>query len=64
MNAVNMAGIMGRGVALRFKETVPKNFAAYANAWNRSTGGGMEYVRAGLKPTVGEVEGLRPALPS
>jgi O-acetyl-ADP-ribose deacetylase (regulator of RNase III) len=39
VNAVNTAGMMGRGIALRFKETFPENIAAYADAWNRSTGG-------------------------
>jgi O-acetyl-ADP-ribose deacetylase (regulator of RNase III) len=38
VNAVNTAGMMGRGVALRFKETFPANFAAYADAWNRNIG--------------------------
>jgi O-acetyl-ADP-ribose deacetylase (regulator of RNase III) len=39
VNAVNTAGMIGRGIALRLKETFPENFAAYADAWNRSTGG-------------------------
>jgi len=38
VNAVNTAGMMGRGIALRFKGTFPENYVAYADAWNRSTG--------------------------
>lgn len=32
VNTVNAVGIMGRGVALQFKEAFPENFAAYAQA--------------------------------
>lgn len=35
VNTVNCVGIMGRGVALQFKNTFPKNFAAYAAACKR-----------------------------
>ena len=29
VNAVNTAGIMGKGIALMFKERFPENFKAY-----------------------------------
>lgn len=32
VNAVNTAGIMGKGIALMFKERLPENFVAYAEA--------------------------------
>lgn len=32
VNTVNTVGVMGKGIALQFKETFPKNFAAYASA--------------------------------
>ena len=32
VNAVNCVGIMGRGVALQFKQAFPENFKAYARA--------------------------------
>jgi O-acetyl-ADP-ribose deacetylase (regulator of RNase III) len=35
VNTVNTVGIMGRGVALRFKETFPENFKAYQAACKR-----------------------------
>lgn len=35
VNAVNCVGIMGRGIALRFKHAFPANFAAYAAACKR-----------------------------
>lgn len=35
VNAVNCVGIMGRGIALQFKETFPANFKAYAAACAR-----------------------------
>ena len=35
VNTVNCVGIMGRGVALRFKEAYPANFKAYAAACKR-----------------------------
>jgi O-acetyl-ADP-ribose deacetylase (regulator of RNase III) len=35
VNTVNCVGIMGRGVALQFKEAFPANFAAYAAACKR-----------------------------
>lgn len=35
VNTVNCVGIMGRGVALQFKNTFPENFKAYAAACNR-----------------------------
>ncbi len=35
VNTVNCVGIMGRGVALQFKNTFPENFRAYADACKR-----------------------------
>lgn len=35
VNTVNCVGIMGRGVALQFKEAFPENFKAYAKACER-----------------------------
>ena len=35
VNTVNCVGVMGRGIALRFKETFPANFRAYAKACER-----------------------------
>ncbi len=35
VNTVNCVGIMGRGIALQFKNTFPENFKAYAAACNR-----------------------------
>ncbi len=35
VNTVNCVGVMGRGVALQFKEAWPKNFKAYAAACER-----------------------------
>jgi len=35
VNTVNCVGVMGRGVALQFKEAFPKNFKAYAAACKR-----------------------------
>jgi O-acetyl-ADP-ribose deacetylase (regulator of RNase III) len=32
VNAVNTVGVMGRGIALMFKERFPENFRAYAKA--------------------------------
>ena len=32
VNTVNCVGIMGRGIALQFKNTYPANFEAYAAA--------------------------------
>ena len=32
VNTVNTVGVMGRGVALMFKEAFPENFEAYAAA--------------------------------
>jgi len=36
VNTVNCVGIMGRGVALQFKEAFPANFKAYAEACERN----------------------------
>lgn len=36
VNTVNCVGIMGRGVALQFKNTFPENFKAYAAACGRN----------------------------
>ena len=35
VNAVNCVGVMGRGIALQFKKTFPRNFKAYAAACKR-----------------------------
>jgi O-acetyl-ADP-ribose deacetylase (regulator of RNase III) len=35
VNAVNCVGVMGRGIALQFKEVYPENFRAYASACRR-----------------------------
>ena len=35
VNAVNCVGIMGRGIALQFKNAFPENFKAYASACDR-----------------------------
>lgn len=32
VNTVNTVGVMGKGIALQFKEEFPKNFTIYANA--------------------------------
>src|SRR6202453_4648918 len=32
VNTVNTVGVMGKGIALMFKEAFPKNFLAYENA--------------------------------
>jgi O-acetyl-ADP-ribose deacetylase (regulator of RNase III) len=35
INTVNCVGVMGRGIALQFKDAFPKNFKSYANACRR-----------------------------
>ena len=35
VNSVNCVGVMGRGIALQFKENFPENFKAYAEACKR-----------------------------
>jgi O-acetyl-ADP-ribose deacetylase (regulator of RNase III) len=35
VNAVNCVGVMGRGIALQFKQAFPRNFTAYAAACKR-----------------------------
>ena len=35
VNSVNCVGVMGRGIALQFKNVFPENFKAYADACNR-----------------------------
>jgi O-acetyl-ADP-ribose deacetylase (regulator of RNase III) len=35
VNTVNCVGIMGRGIALQFKNTFPDNFRSYATACQR-----------------------------
>ncbi len=35
VNTVNTVGVMGKGIALHFKETFPHNFAVYADACRR-----------------------------
>src|SRR5215471_10604587 len=36
VNTVNCVGIMGRGIALQFKDSFPKNFKAYEAACKQS----------------------------
>ena len=36
VNTVNCVGIMGRGIALQFKNAFPQNFKSYAAACNRN----------------------------
>src|ERR1017187_1730170 len=35
VNTVNTVGVMGKGIALMFKEAFPENFRAYEDACNR-----------------------------
>ena len=35
VNTVNCVGVMGRGLALQFKQAFPENFKAYARACER-----------------------------
>ena len=35
VNSVNCVGVMGRGIALQFKNAFPENFKAYASACKR-----------------------------
>ena len=35
VNSVNCVGVMGRGIALQFKNLFPENFRAYAKACKR-----------------------------
>jgi len=35
VNTVNCVGVMGRGIALKFKKAFPDNFRAYATACRR-----------------------------
>src|ERR1035437_6468076 len=35
VNTVNTVGVMGKGIALMFKEAFPENFRAYEDAWKR-----------------------------
>ena len=35
VNSVNCVGVMGRGIALQFKNLFPENFKAYAEACER-----------------------------
>ena len=35
VNTVNCVGVMGRGIALQFKNAFPENFKAYAAACKR-----------------------------
>ena len=37
VNTVNCVGVMGRGIALQFKNTFPENYKAYADACNKGT---------------------------
>ena len=41
VNTVNTVGVMGKGIALQFKQAFPENFAAYERAAKR----GRDYPR-------------------
>ena len=43
VNTVNCVGIMGRGIALQFKNAYPANFKAYAAACGRGWGRGTPW---------------------
>lgn len=36
INTVNCVGVMGRGIALQFKNAFPENFKAYVDACKKS----------------------------
>jgi len=36
VNAVNTVGVMGKGIALQFKQAFPENFKAYKNAYRNN----------------------------
>ena len=36
VNTVNTVGVMGKGIALQFKERYPYNFALYKLRWSKS----------------------------
>ena len=45
VNTVNCVGVMGRGIALQFKNAFPENFKAYAAACKRERGAAGPDVR-------------------
>ncbi len=52
VNTVNCVGVMGRGIALQFKNTFPENFKAYATACrNEEVQPGRMFVFKALQPT-------------
>lgn len=55
VNAVNTVGVMGKGIALMFKERFPENFAAYQVACNA----GKVEVGKMFVTEVEELDGLR-----
>jgi O-acetyl-ADP-ribose deacetylase (regulator of RNase III) len=55
VNAVNTVGVMGKGVALQFKDAFPDNFLAYEDACRR---GAVEIGRMFVTET-GRLEGPR-----
>ena len=51
VNAVNTVGVMGKGIALRFKERFPENYRAYAAACRAGdVCVGKMFVTAGVEP--------------
>ena len=42
VNTVNTVGVMGKGIALMFKERFPENFAAYAGVQVRRSSPGRD----------------------
>jgi O-acetyl-ADP-ribose deacetylase (regulator of RNase III) len=63
VNTVNTVGVMGKGIALQFKNAFPENFKAYAEAVKRgeirtgevqvvpvSSLGGVRYIVSDRKP--------------
>ena len=45
VNSVNCVGVMGRGIALQFKNMFPKNFKTYEAACKRKRGQPWSNVR-------------------
>jgi len=48
VNTVNCVGVMGKGIALQFKQAFPEMFKAYQKAWKAPC------LRAGMKNAQGE----------
>ena len=47
VNTVNTVGVMGKGVALMFKEAFPENFKAYEAACKRKRGSILPFCNRG-----------------